>query len=106
MVSPSGMTLNQTTRPVTACHTGLASTDTSLQMRTDLAKLLGSEQVLDHHDERWLTDATVGMGLRGRADAIVAPRDAEEVAAVVAWCYGRDVAIVPRGGGTGFAGGA
>src|SRR6476619_7160402 len=75
-------------------------------MRDDLIRLLGAEQVLDHRDSRWLTDASVATGLRGRADAVVAPRDADEVAAVVAWCYERGVAIVPRGGGTGFAGGA
>jgi FAD/FMN-containing dehydrogenase len=36
----------------------------------------------------------------------VRPGDAEEVARVVAWCYGRGVPIVPRGGGSGLAGGA
>ncbi len=34
------------------------------------------------------------------------PRRAEEVAEVVSWCYERGVPITPRGGGTGFAGGA
>ena len=34
------------------------------------------------------------------------PRTADEVAEVVAWCYEHDVPITPRGGGTGFAGGA
>jgi FAD/FMN-containing dehydrogenase len=53
-----------------------------------------------------LADASIAMGLRGSADATVLPRTAEEVAAVVAWCYERGVAIVPRGGGTGYAGGA
>jgi FAD/FMN-containing dehydrogenase len=36
----------------------------------------------------------------------VRPADAEEVRAVVAWCYEREVPIVPRGGGSGLAGGA
>jgi len=75
-------------------------------MHDDLVALLGAEQVLDPADRERSADATVAMGLRGRADAIVAPRDAEQVAAVVAWCYERGVAIVPRGGGTGWAGGA
>ena len=48
----------------------------------------------------------MGRGVRGTADAVVLPSSAEEVAAVVRWCYEHDVAIVPRGGGTGFAGGA
>ena len=40
---------------------------------------------------------------RGRRAARATP---SEVAAVVAWCYEHDVPIVPRGGGTGWAGGA
>ena len=54
----------------------------------------------------YLTDQTEARGLSGRADAVALPRTAEEVAEVVAWCYARGVAIVPRGGGTGYAGGA
>src|SRR5438067_12676223 len=54
----------------------------------------------------YLHDETEGRGLRGRADAVALPRTAEEVAEVVAWCYARGVAIVPRGGGTGYAAGA
>src|SRR3954463_12886144 len=53
-----------------------------------------------------LQDASRAQGLRGRADAVVLPGSAEEVAAVVAWCYEHDLAVVPRGGGTGYAGGA
>jgi glycolate oxidase subunit GlcD len=62
--------------------------------------------VLDGVPAHYLADETEGRGLRGRADAVALPADAEEVAALVAWCYEHDVAIVPRGGGTGFAGGA
>src|SRR5437588_1582128 len=54
----------------------------------------------------YLSDETEARGLRGRADAVALPRSAEEVAEVVAWCYERGVAIVPRGGGTGYAAGA
>src|SRR5919202_2211601 len=54
----------------------------------------------------YLTDMTEARGLSGRADAVALPRSAEEVAEVVAWCYTHDVPIVPRGGGTGYAGGA
>jgi glycolate oxidase subunit GlcD len=54
----------------------------------------------------YLTDMTEARGLSGRADAVALPRTAEEVAEVVAWCYGHGVPIVPRGGGTGYAGGA
>ena len=54
----------------------------------------------------YLTDMTEARGLHGRADAVALPRTAEEVAEVVAWCYEHEVPIVPRGGGTGYAGGA
>src|ERR687886_2088992 len=54
----------------------------------------------------YLTDMTEARGLSGRADAVALPRTPEEVAEVVAWCYERGVAVVPRGGGTGYAGGS
>jgi glycolate dehydrogenase FAD-linked subunit len=53
-----------------------------------------------------LTDATEPRGLRGQADAVAEPRTAAGVAAVLRWCYEHDVPVVPRGGGTGYAGGA
>ncbi|MBJ7331688.1 MAG: FAD-binding protein [Solirubrobacteraceae bacterium] len=53
-----------------------------------------------------LADATEWSFLRGHAAAVVRPGSAEEVAAVVAWCYEHDVPVTPRGGGTGWAGGA
>ena len=74
-------------------------------MRTDLAQIVGDEHVLDPAAP-YLDDASVASGVRGRADLVVRPGTADEVTAVVRWCYQRDVAIVPRGGGTGYAGGA
>ena len=51
--------------------------------------------------------AVVGdVAVAGVAATLVAPADAQEVAAVVAWCYANDVAIVPVGGRSGLAGGA
>jgi glycolate oxidase subunit GlcD len=55
---------------------------------------------------QYLADETEGRGFRGRADAVALPRTAEETAEVVAWCYDHGVPVVPRGGGTGYAGGA
>lgn len=72
----------------------------------DLARIVGADAVLPGTVGPFLVDATESRSLRGEADAIVLPETAEEVARVVAWCYEYDVAIVPRGGGTGFAGGA
>jgi glycolate oxidase subunit GlcD len=63
-------------------------------------------RVLDGVPAHYLADETESRGLRGRADAVACPRSAEEAAELVAWCYERDVPIVPRGGGTGVAAGA
>jgi glycolate oxidase subunit GlcD len=68
----------------------------------DLRRSFG-EAVLEGLPAEYLTDFTRAPG---RADAVVLPRTADEVAAVLAWCYEREVAIVPRGGGTGAAAGA
>jgi glycolate oxidase subunit GlcD len=62
--------------------------------------------VLPQPTSGYLADETEGRGLIGRADAVVLPGSTEDVAATLAWCYEHDVPIVPRGGGTGFAGGA
>jgi glycolate oxidase subunit GlcD len=52
-------------------------------------------------------DVVVGdVAVPGRAGTLVHPGDAEEVAAVVGWCYAHDVAMVPVGGRSGLAGGA
>jgi glycolate oxidase subunit GlcD len=71
-----------------------------------LAALLGRDQVLPGTVAEFLHDATEERGIAGWADAIVLPRSADEAAAALAWCYERDVPVVPRGGGTGLAGGA
>ena len=76
-------------------------------MRAELARLVGSEHVLDAPaDSPYNSDSAGRRGLVGRADAVVLPDSAEQVAEVVSWCYAHDVAIVPRGGGTGLLGGA
>jgi glycolate oxidase subunit GlcD len=75
-------------------------------MRRDLQALVSPGGVLPGTSAAYLGDQTEGRGIRGHADAVVLPASTEEVAAVVAWCYERDVPIVPRGGGTGYAAGA
>jgi len=73
----------------------------------ELSSLLGAEQVLVPDGESpYDRDASARRGLVGRAEAVVLPGSAEQVAALVGWCYEHDVPIVPRGGGTGLAGGA
>lgn len=74
-----------------------------------LASIAGPAHAIDGRDgaaREWLSDATAARGLHGRALAVVRPGSPEEVAEIVRWCYANDVAITPRGGGTGLAGGA
>jgi glycolate oxidase subunit GlcD len=72
----------------------------------ELETLLGAGAVLPGDTPGYLSDDTEGAGVRPNADAVALPRTSDEVARAVSWCYGHDVPIVPRGGGTGFAGGA
>lgn len=72
---------------------------------SSLARIAGAERVRTPRVAE-LTDASEVSGLRGSADAYAEPANAEDVAAVVAWCYDHDVQITPRGAGTGYAGGA
>ena len=78
----------------------------SASLRGELEALLGPDGVLPGDTRSYLADATETRNIRGHADAIALPDDAQSVAAVVRWCYDHDVPIVPRGGGTGFTGGA
>jgi glycolate oxidase subunit GlcD len=82
----------------------------SMQARQhrELSRIVGAENVLHAPPpgSPYNSDASHRRGLGGRADAVVLPGSAEQVAAVVGWCYAHDVAIVPRGGGTGLVGGA
>jgi glycolate dehydrogenase FAD-linked subunit len=76
-------------------------------LRGELASVIGVASVLEPSEYGpYCHDATIQRGLRGVPDAVVCPQDPAGVARVLRWCYGREVAIVPRGGGTGLAGGA
>ncbi len=76
-------------------------------MHSELGRIIGAEHVLaSSASSPYNHDAARRRGVDGRADAVVLPGSAAEVAAVVGWCYEHDVAIVPRGGGTGMMGGA
>jgi glycolate oxidase subunit GlcD len=72
----------------------------------ELRTLLDGDAVLPGTSASYLTDLTEERGLGGHADAVVLPATTEEVGRLVSWCYERGVPIVPRGGGTGTAGGA
>ena len=76
-------------------------------MHSELSRIVGAEHVLEAPaSSPYNHDAARRRGAEGHAEAVVLPSSAEEVAALVGWCYAHDVAIVPRGGGTGMMGGA
>jgi glycolate dehydrogenase FAD-linked subunit len=75
-------------------------------MRRDLGAIVGADGVADGSDPTYLRDATETRGITGQADAVACPQTTDEVARVLRWCYDHDVPLTPRGGGTGFAGGA
>ena len=70
----------------------------------ELASVVSPES-LKEPESRYLADL-MGRGVQGTAEAVVLPSSAEEVAAVMRWCYENDVPLTARGGGTGLAGGA
>ena len=72
----------------------------------ELGSILPRESILVEGISAYLGDETEVRGRRGRADAVVLPATTDEVARTLAWCYEHDVPLIPRGGGTGFAGGA
>jgi glycolate oxidase subunit GlcD len=71
-----------------------------------LRRAAGADAVVREPTSTDVTDSTQPRGLRGHAEAVAEPRTAAAVAAVMRWCYEHDVPVVPRGGGTGYAGGA
>ncbi|MDX6725810.1 MAG: glycolate oxidase [Baekduia sp.] len=68
-------------------------------MYADLSSLVGPGNL---ERDVALFDAS---GLRGDVPVLVHPGDANEVAAVVAWCYERDMPMIPVGGRSGYSGG-
>jgi glycolate dehydrogenase FAD-linked subunit len=77
------------------------------ELSRELSRLVGAEHVLEvPAGSPYNHDAARRRGVEGRAEAVVLPGSAGEVAGVVRWCYAHDVPIVPRGGGTGLTGGA
>lgn len=72
----------------------------------ELAHLLGDHSLVRGSLRSYGSDATQLEGLSHAPEVVVAPSSAEDVRLLVEWAYRNDVALVPRGGGTGFAGGA
>jgi alkyldihydroxyacetonephosphate synthase len=84
------------------------------ELVTELAEIVGDAHVLLDHETRLhrtrgkstpdLLKLRHGDGLDS-PDAVVRPGTHDEVAAVIAWCVRRHVALVPFGGGTSVVGG-
>jgi glycolate oxidase subunit GlcD len=77
-----------------------------LTLSQRIADVVGADAVLPDVPARYLVDETETRDSVGEAQVVVLPRSVEQVAAVVAVAYREGVPIVPRGGGTGYAGGA
>jgi glycolate oxidase subunit GlcD len=90
---------------LTVYASAVASTSTDGALLSDLRALIGDQSV-QAPSAPYLVDATEGRGLRGRADAVAFPQSSEDVARLLEWCSRHDVVVTPRGGGSGFAGGA
>lgn len=73
---------------------------------SEIGRLLGPEGVAREPLGTYSSDQTEGRGFRDEPDAVALPGSAEEVATLVAWCYEHGQPIIPRGGGSGFSGGA
>ena len=78
----------------------------STAIERELGAICAPGALIDRTRREYLHDATEHEGLAGEASAIVAPGSEDELSRVLGWCYEHDVAMVPRGGGTGFAGGS
>ncbi len=91
--------MTSTPNPVANKHSAL---------RRDLTRLLSEDRVVSDASALRLAcqDATSGRGVHGTAEAVILPQSADELATAVEWCYRHDVVMVPRGGGSGLAGGA
>jgi glycolate oxidase subunit GlcD len=91
-----------------ATATGSAGRTPAGRVADDLARLLSPAQVSTSGSgfTGALSDGTVNRGFSGEADVLVEPDSPEQVAAVLGYCYERDLPLVTRGGGTGLAGGA
>ena len=94
-------------RPQRVTDGGRPSASSVLPMSamTDLADLLGADRVL-HHPLDLIVFAKDAGVTSGTVLAAVFPESTEEVSAIVRIAFTHGVPIVPRGAGTGLAGGA
>ncbi|HET8568514.1 MAG TPA: FAD-binding protein, partial [Candidatus Limnocylindria bacterium] len=75
------------------------------ELRRGLVALLGEDGVLGHRDDLLVYEYD-GAVDTATPDAVVLPRDTQDVAKIARYCADHGVPIVPRGAGTGLSGGA
>ena len=75
------------------------------ELATGLAAIVGPEHALVDADLRAGYERDWTGRFVGTCSAVVRPGSVDEVAAVLAWCDERLVAVVPQGGNTGLVGG-
>jgi FAD/FMN-containing dehydrogenase len=71
-----------------------------------LRALIGADAVLTRPEDTLAFEIDHRRLYRGRALAVVLPRELAQVAALVTWCNQQHIAVVPQGGNTGYCGGA
>jgi len=72
----------------------------------ELAALLGENAVMASEAALFTYEADALTVERRPPDAVVLPRSTDEVCALVRWARAKNMPVVPRGAGTGLAGGA
>jgi glycolate oxidase len=81
------------------------SVDISPELRAELARAVGEENLLHHRDELIVYECDGYVIEKNVPDVVVFPTSTEQVVEVVRLCNKFDVPFVPRGAGTSLAGG-
>ncbi|HEY6453463.1 MAG TPA: FAD-binding oxidoreductase, partial [Steroidobacteraceae bacterium] len=75
-------------------------------LHQELRALLGPDAVLTQPADTAAFETDQRQLYRGRALAVLLPRNVEQVAAVTAWCNHQRIGLVAQGGNTGYCGAA
>lgn len=78
----------------------------SQEFINECKKLIGSENVIDQPELLRVYECDALLALRHQPELVVLPESIAQVQAIVKLCARDQVALVPRGAGTGLAGGA
>src|SRR5262249_38118305 len=84
---------------------GIADKATKSELAAELERLLGADAVLWRPYDLMLYEYDGSID-KARAQAVVFPKSAQDVSAVVKLCNARGVPYTARGAGTGLSGGA